>query len=168
MVSERMLAATASTAIASAVPAASVVPAGLVASAAGQQAEGALLLEVQGAPGGGGDAAEAAAEVRDRGADRRLGQHPQAERQRRRADVVAALELQRGGDRLEVRLTELPVRWPVRRYLRRPRQGIADLRQEAEILAVAEHASRRAEPPGGLRDAHAHDLNTFMSRRPGK
>src|SRR5438477_3711155 len=118
-VSERMLAATASTATAStatasAVPAASVVPTGLIASAAGQQAEGALLLEVQGAAGGGGDAAKAAAEVRDRGADRRLGQHPQAERQRRRADVVAAPELQRGGDRLEVRLTELPVRWPVR------------------------------------------------------
>ena len=49
MVSERMLAATAS--------AASVVPAGLIASAAGQQAEGALLLEVQGAARGGGDAA---------------------------------------------------------------------------------------------------------------
>src|SRR5437867_12006651 len=82
-------------------------------SAAGQQAEGALLLEVQGAARGGGDAAEAAAEIRDRGADRRLGQHPQAERQRRRADVVTALKLQRGGDRLEVRVAELPVRRPL-------------------------------------------------------
>jgi len=51
------------------------------ALATGQEAEGALLLEVQGADRGGGDAAEAAAEIRDGGADRRLGQYPQAERQ---------------------------------------------------------------------------------------
>src|SRR5205807_3867608 len=37
-----------------------------------------------------------------------------------------------------------------------------------EILAVAEHASRRAEPPGGLRDAHGGDLNIFVLRRPRK
>ena len=81
-------------------------------SAAGEQAEGAFLLEVEGAARGGGDAAEPAAQVRDRGADRRLGQHPQAERQRGGADVVAALELERRRDRLQVRLTELPVRRP--------------------------------------------------------
>src|SRR5690242_16577518 len=102
MVSERMLRVRRSCCV-SAASTVSAIPTVSGASAAGQQAEGALLLEVQGAAGGGGDAAEAAAEVRDRGADRRLGQHPQAERQRRRADVVAALELQRGGDRLEVR-----------------------------------------------------------------
>src|SRR5436305_6097679 len=79
-------------------------------SAAGQEAEGALLLEVQGTARAGGDAAEAAAEIRDGGADRRLGEHPQTERQRRRADVIPALELERGRDRLEVRLAELPVR----------------------------------------------------------
>ncbi len=38
-------------------------------SAAGQEAQGAFLLEVEGAAGGGGDAAEAAAEVRDGGPD---------------------------------------------------------------------------------------------------
>src|SRR5262249_18307181 len=38
-----------------------------------------------------------------------LGQHPQAERQRGRADVVALLDLQRQGDGREVILAELPV-----------------------------------------------------------
>ena len=58
-------------------------PGGLGAggSAAGQEAQGTFLFEVEGAARGGGDAAEAAAEVRDGGPDRRLGQHPQAERQ---------------------------------------------------------------------------------------
>ena len=31
---------------------------------------------------------------------------------------------------------------------------VADRGEQAEILAVAEHAGRRAEPPGGLRDSH--------------
>src|SRR5208282_4178161 len=114
--------------------------------AAGQQAQGALLLEVEGPARGGGDAAEPAAEIRDGGPDRRLGEHPQAERQRRGADVVAALEFERGGHGLQVRLAELPVRRTGRAVRKSSRQLVADLRQEAEILAVAEHASRRAEP----------------------
>src|SRR5580704_4283965 len=37
-----------------------------------------------------------------------------------------------------------------------PRTGrtLPDPGEQPEVLAVAEHASRRAEPPGGLRDAH--------------
>ena len=85
---------------------------GDTSSAAGQEAQGAFLFEVERAARGGGDAAEAAAEIRDGGPDRRLGQHPQAERQRRGADVVPALEFERDGDRLQVRLAELPVRRP--------------------------------------------------------
>ncbi|MGH3184852.1 MAG: cation diffusion facilitator family transporter, partial [Streptosporangiaceae bacterium] len=50
-------------------------------SAAGEQAQGAFLLEVEGPAWGGGDAAEPAAEIRDGGPDRGLGEHPQAERQ---------------------------------------------------------------------------------------
>jgi hypothetical protein len=50
-------------------------------SAAGEQAKGAFLLEVKGPAGGGRDAAEPAAEIRDGGPDRGLGEHPQAERQ---------------------------------------------------------------------------------------
>src|SRR5271165_606465 len=125
-------------------------------SAAGQQAEGAFLFEVEGPAWGSGDAAEPAAEIRDGGPDRWFGEHPQAERQRRWTDVVTALEFERGGHGLQVRLAKLPVRWTERAVRNRahPRELVADLRQEAEILAVAEHASRRAEPPGGLRDTH--------------
>ena len=137
-------------------------------SAAGQQAQSALLLEVQGADRGGWDAAEAAAEIRDSGADRGFGQHTQAERQRRGADIVPALELESGGDRLQVGLAELAMRRPARRAQPArsapaarsrsstgwPGQRVANLGQEAEILAIAEHASRRAKPPSGLRDTH--------------
>ena len=82
-------------------------------SAAGQQAQRAFLLEVERPARRGGDAAEPAAQVRDGGADRRLGQHPQPERQRGGADVIAALEFERGRDGFQVRLAELPVRRPV-------------------------------------------------------
>jgi len=132
-------------------------------SAAGEQAEGAFLFEVQRPARGGGDAAEAAAEVGDGRPYRRLGQYPQAERQGRRADVVPALEFQRGRRGLQVRLAELPVRRPARP---RAGQGVADPGQEAEILAVAEHASRGSQPPGGLRDAHGTNSNNFVSRKP--
>src|SRR5215471_5302905 len=64
-------------------------------SSAGEQPQRALLLEVQGPAGRGGNAAEPAPEVGHRGPDTGLGQHPHAERQRRRADVVAPLELER-------------------------------------------------------------------------
>jgi hypothetical protein len=46
-----------------------------------QQAQGAFLFEVQGAADRGGHAAQAPAEIGHGGAHRRLGQHPQAERQ---------------------------------------------------------------------------------------
>src|SRR5260370_41742733 len=78
-------------------------------SAPGQQAQGAFLLEVEGAARGGGNAAEAAAEVSDGRPDRRLRQHPPAARQRRGADVVPALEGPRPRGALEGRLRELPL-----------------------------------------------------------
>jgi len=80
--------------------------------AAGQQPERAFLLEVQRPARGRGNPAEPAAQVRDGGAHRRLGQHAQPERERRGADVVAPLELERDRDRFQVRLAELPVRRP--------------------------------------------------------
>ena len=98
-------------------------------SAAAEQTQGALLLEVEGAAGGGRDAPEATAEIRYGCPHRRFGQHPQPEGQGRRADVIPPLELQRGGDRLQISLTELPVRRPVSRPpLGRPpgRQDPAD------------------------------------------
>jgi cation diffusion facilitator family transporter len=52
---------------------------GVNRSAAGQQAERAFLLEVQRPAGRGGDAADPPAQVGDRGADRRLGEHAQPE-----------------------------------------------------------------------------------------
>ncbi len=82
-------------------------------SAAGQQAEGTFLFEVEGPAWSGRDAADPSGEIRDGGPDRWLGQHPQAERQRRGANVVTALEFQRSRHSLQVRLAELPVRWPV-------------------------------------------------------
>jgi len=143
-----------------------------------ERAQRALLLEVERPAGRRRDAAEAAAQVRDGGAHRRLGQHPQAERQRRRADVVAPLQVQRGGDGLQVRLAELPVRQGGagrRSALPRPagsRGGVppgvaAHPGQQPQVLAVPEHPGGRAEPPRGRRDPHGHDLNNFTSRKPG-
>ncbi len=82
-------------------------------SASRQQAQGAFFFEVEGPAWGGGDAAKSAAEIRDGGPDGRLGEHPQAERQRRGTDIVTALEFERGCHGLQVRLAELPVRRPV-------------------------------------------------------
>jgi cation diffusion facilitator family transporter len=163
---------------------------------AGQQAQSALLLEVQCPARRGRDAAQPPAQIGDGHPHRRLGQHPQAERQRRGADVVTPLEIQRGRHRLQVRLAELPVRRPRPRCPRprcpRPRchpsprpprssarcsrpsakgprpdrELIPDLWQQPQFLAIAEHASRRSQPPGGLRDAHVRYSNNFLSRKP--
>src|SRR5690242_11795045 len=78
-------------------------------SAAGEEAQGAFLLEVEGPARGGRDPAEASAEVGHGRPDLRFGQDTEAEGQRSRADVVPALQFERGGDRLQVGLGELPV-----------------------------------------------------------
>src|SRR5690242_19563908 len=84
-------------------------------SAVGEEAQGAFLLEVEGAPRCGRDPAEAAAKVSHGRPDLRFGQHAEAERQGSRADVISALKLERGGDRLQIGLGELPVCRPPRR-----------------------------------------------------
>ena len=77
--------------------------------------------------------AGAAAEVGDRRAGRGVGEHAQPERECGRRDVVPLLDPERGDDRGQVLVGELPVRgtapgWPV------PQR-----RQQPKILPVAEH-----------------------------
>src|SRR5689334_11402788 len=78
-------------------------------SAAGEEAQGAFLLEVQGPARSGRDPAEAPAEVGYGRPDLWFGQDTEAEGQGSRADVVPALQLERGSDRLQIGLDELPV-----------------------------------------------------------
>jgi hypothetical protein len=74
-----------------------------------EEAEGAFLLEVQGAAGRGRDPPDPAAQLRDLGPDPGLGQHPETEGQRGRADVQPPLQVQGQRDRGHVLITELAV-----------------------------------------------------------
>jgi hypothetical protein len=49
-----------------------------------------------------------------------------------------------------------------------PGKLLANLRQQPKFLPVTKHASRRPEPPSGLRDAHNHQSNNFSSRKPSE
>ena len=114
-----------------------------------QQAEGALLLEVEGLSGRGRDPADAPAELGHLGPDPRITEHPQAERQFRRADVQPPLDVQAQRHRGQVVVAELAVRRPAGRPLAvsgpPAGSGLADRRQQAENLAVPQHPRRRTE-----------------------
>ena len=93
------------------------------------------------------------AQLRDLGADHGLGQHPQAEGQRGRADRPP-LQFQGQRHRGHVLVAELAVT-----------RTTAHRRQKAERFAVAQHPGGRAEPLGGLRDPHKPNL-TFFCQEP--
>jgi hypothetical protein len=90
----------------------------------------------------------ATSQFRDGGADGGLGQHAQPERQRGRRDVKLALDREGSRDRLEVGLSELPVRLPA------PGRPVAQRRQQPQVLPVAEHPGRHAEARGRFSDPH--------------
>lgn len=122
-----------------------------------QQPESAFLLEVESLGGWSRDPAEPAAQLGDIGADPRITEHPQAERQFRWADVQPPLDIQAQCHRGQVVPGELAVgRAPGRPGTRRPPPGgrLADRRQQAEQLAVPQHPGRRAEPLRRFRDTH--------------
>jgi hypothetical protein len=87
------------------------VPGGLGAAGHVQEPQRSFLLEVENARGRGLDAADPPAEFGNLCTDDRFGEHAQAERQRRRGYVVTALDRQGKRDRIQVRLTELAVRY---------------------------------------------------------
>jgi hypothetical protein len=104
-----------------------------------------LLLEVERPGGWRPEPAEAPGELGRVRANPWLRQHPQSERQRRRADVVAPLDVEGQGDRVQVLVGELPVR---RRDWRRRGTGLAGCRraklvtdpgQQPKGLPVSEH-----------------------------
>ena len=76
-----------------------------------EEAEGALLLEIQGAARRRRDPPDPPAQLRDLGPDPGLGQHPQAEGQRGRADIQPPLQVQGQRHRGHVLITELAVTW---------------------------------------------------------
>jgi len=126
---------------------------------AAQRAEGAerpLLLEVQRPSRSGRHVAGAPAEVGDRRADRGLGEHPQPERQRGRRDVVTPLDLQRRRYRGQVLVRELPMRRPA------PGRPVAQRRQQAQILPIAEHPRGHAEAFRRFRYAHERQSNIVL------
>src|ERR1700734_2101200 len=74
-----------------------------------EDALGTFLREARGLAGWGRDPPDPAAQLRDLGPDPGLGQHPEAEGQRGRADVQPPLQVQGQRDRVHVLITELPV-----------------------------------------------------------
>jgi hypothetical protein len=92
--------------------------------------------------------AGATAEVGHGRADGGVGEHAEPERQRGRGDVVLLLDPQRGDDRRQVLVGELPVR------LAAPGRPVPQWRQQPQVLPVAEHPGGQAEPGGGFRDPH--------------
>jgi cation diffusion facilitator family transporter len=102
---------------------------------AAQEAQRAFLLEVERPPGLLRHPPQAPAEVGHGRADGRLGQDPQAERERGRADLIPPLQLQGGRHRGQVRVGELPVGRPAPGAV----GAVPHRRQEAQILAVTEH-----------------------------
>jgi hypothetical protein len=99
-------------------------------------------------------------QVGDGGARRRVGQHPEAEGQRGWRNVEASLDGDGGRDGGQVLLGELPVR------VAPPVRPVPQRRQQAEILAVAEHPRGHAEPRGGLSNAHGYQSNILLSKIP--
>jgi hypothetical protein len=104
--------------------------------------------------------AGASPQVSDGGAGGGVGQHPQPERQRGRRNVEPLLDGERGGDRGQVFLGELPV------GVAPPIGAVAQGGQQPEILPVAEHAGGHPQPRGGLSDAHAYQSNILLSKMP--
>ncbi len=114
-----------------------------------QQSQRSLLLEFQGAGGPRRQAADPPAEFGDTIARLRVGQDPEPERQRGRADIEPPLYGERQGHRGQIVLTEVPVK------RRGTVSACPDRRQQAQALPVAEHAWRGAEPARGFGDAHS-------------
>jgi hypothetical protein len=140
-----------------------------------EQPQRPLLLEVQRAGDRAADPPGPPAELGHLRPGGRIGDDFQAEREGRRADVVAPLYRQRERDRVQVTIGELPVRGlpvrglPVRGLPGRglPGRGLpvlgllasaagrlAQQREQPERLPVAEHPGRRAEALRRLSDAH--------------
>jgi cation diffusion facilitator family transporter len=115
-----------------------------------------FLLEVEGPPRLLGYPAQAPAKVGHGRADGGLGQDAQAERERRRADLVPPLQVQGGGDGAQVRVAELPVGGPAPG----PVGAVPHRRQEAQIPAVTEHPGRHPEAPGRFR--YTHRLESYI------
>src|SRR5690606_10420054 len=69
------------------------------------------------------------------------------------------LQRQGQGDGAELGLAELAVTAPAAA----PGHRLPGRGQQPELLAVAEHAGRGAEPPGGLCDAHAANSDKSVS-----
>jgi cation diffusion facilitator family transporter len=124
-----------------------------------ERAQRALLLEVQRPARRGGHVAGAPPQVGDRGADRWLGQHPQAERERGRGNVVPLLDPHRRGDGRQVLLGELPVRGPA------SRGPVSQRRQQPEVLPVAEHAGGHSETFRRFRDPHGFESNIVVLKK---
>jgi len=97
-------------------------------------------------------------QVGDGGPRGGVGQHPQPERQRGRRNVEPLLDGERGGDRGQVFLGELPVR------MAPPVRPVAQRRQQPEVLPVAEHPRGHPQPRGGLSDAHDYQSNILLSK----
>jgi hypothetical protein len=101
-----------------------------------QQPQGPFLFELEGLGWRRAHPADPAPQFGDLRAHAGLGQHPQAERQRRGADVVAPLDRQRVRDRRQVVIAELAVGpgQPGRR------RGPANRREQAQHVPVPEHS----------------------------
>ncbi len=111
---------------------------------AAEPAESSLAVDL-GLGGWCGEPAGPVAEVADVRGDRRLGQGPEREGQRRRRHVVPVLEVEGELDGRQVAFVVLAL-------------GVVPgtrARQQAEGLPVAQHARGGAELAGGLGDAHA-------------
>jgi cation diffusion facilitator family transporter len=130
-----------------------------------QQAQRPFLFEVQRLGGWRADPPDPAAELGDLGPYPRFRQHPQAERQRRGADVVAPLDPQRVRHRRQVVVAEPAVRaGRARGSPARGRRGLTHRGEQAEHVAVPEHPGGRTESLCRLRDAHDVKSNIFVSR----
>jgi hypothetical protein len=99
-------------------------------------------------------------QVGDSGPGGRVGQHPQPERQRGWRNVEPFLDGERGSDRGQVFLVELPVR------VAPPVGPVAQRRQQPEILPVAEHPGGHTQPRGSLSDPHEYQSNILLSKIP--
>jgi hypothetical protein len=125
-----------------------------------EQPKGAFLFEVHCHGGQRPDPADPAAKLGNLGARRRVSEYPQAERQGRRADVVALLDSQAERHGIEVGRPELAMPCG---HMAVP---VPDDREEAERLPVAQHPRRYTEPLRGLRYAHGPILTTSCQEPP--
>jgi hypothetical protein len=154
-----------------------VAPWVVAAGRVGEQAERAFFLEVHGHDRQGPDPPDPASKVGNCRARRGVGQHPQAERERCRADVVALLDRQREGNGIDISLAELSMPDGIDlagrpgRPWRRGRPGARPTEtdrpdahdgKQPERFPVAQHPWRDSEPLRSFRDAHDANSNKFL------